>query len=806
MSGADAAGAAPDAAASVWTRARTSWASPRRVTSVRSATLTGNPQNMIIGGLSGISYLRFAAKLALAALLGLAIGYAVHAGLALPHRSLKTRGAGGEPQANANGENDRVPQWEPAHGSVGEKSGRDGCGDGAVLRRVADGRCGARRGGDTAPGPGEPEGVRSHRLEPAPHVRRAVRGREGVRGSRPRGERCGRVGRSGRSGLGGNAGLSAVLSNIVSNVPAVLLFKPVVEAMPEAVRETAWLALALSSTFAGNLTVLGSVANLIVVERARKEGVTIGFWDYCRVGIPLTLITLVKVRRRRGWPGSGTEEPSLRGAHHCSATLRPLTRAFIKCYSVAVRGSWHGTRNHLAAAHRRQPLWRTPSNPRKHPEPPAESRPAVLVVDDQPANLITLRAVLDGLGPHLVEARSGEEALARLDESEFAAILLDVNMPRLDGFETARLIRARAASRHTPIIFVTAFDTEPALVERAYALGAVDFLQKPLVPVIVRAKVASFVDLCEMAEQVRRQGEQIRRMEQREFELRLAEENARLREERERFRVTLASIGDAVVTTDADGRVGFLNPVAEALTGWTSAEAIGRPLPDVFQIINETTRAPVENPAQKALSEGVVVGLANHTVLIARDGTERPIDDSSAPIRDATGGTIGAVLVFRDVTERKRSEGAQAVLDRCGSGSGVLARLRDDPGGRGAAGGSRAGRLVQRVPRGREGAGARVAVARRSGQVEIGRGDAHRYPPDLNDAGRSGWCDPLRRADARPRRDRRHARRRSARPGSPRPVTRTRPAVGDDRAAGHARSEARCRHIRRCRVRPALRG
>jgi Na+/H+ antiporter NhaD/arsenite permease-like protein len=87
--------------------------------------------------------------------------------------------------------------------------------------------------------------------------------------------------------------LSAVLSNVVSNVPAVLLFKPVVVAMPEGVRETAWLSLALSSTFAGNLTVLGSVANLIVVEQARREGVTIGFWDYCRVGTPVTLLTLL---------------------------------------------------------------------------------------------------------------------------------------------------------------------------------------------------------------------------------------------------------------------------------------------------------------------------------------------------------------------------------------------------------------------------------------------------------------------------------------------------------------------------------
>jgi Na+/H+ antiporter NhaD/arsenite permease-like protein len=89
------------------------------------------------------------------------------------------------------------------------------------------------------------------------------------------------------------SGLSAVLSNLVSNVPAVLLFKPVVGGMPQAVQEIAWLALAVSSTFAGNLTVLGSVANLIVVEQARKEGVTIGFWDYCRVGIPVTLLTLL---------------------------------------------------------------------------------------------------------------------------------------------------------------------------------------------------------------------------------------------------------------------------------------------------------------------------------------------------------------------------------------------------------------------------------------------------------------------------------------------------------------------------------
>jgi PAS domain S-box-containing protein len=129
-----------------------------------------------------------------------------------------------------------------------------------------------------------------------------------------------------------------------------------------------------------------------------------------------------------------------------------------------------------------------------------------------------------------------------------------------------------------------------------------------------------------------------------------------LRQQSEWLRVTLASIGDAVISTDAEGRVTSLNPVAEALTGWPQAEAQGRPLPEVFHIVNEETRQPAENPALRALREGTIVGLANSTILIARDGTERPIDDSAAPIRDAGGSRAGAILVFRDVTERRAAE------------------------------------------------------------------------------------------------------------------------------------------------------
>lgn len=128
----------------------------------------------------------------------------------------------------------------------------------------------------------------------------------------------------------------------------------------------------------------------------------------------------------------------------------------------------------------------------------------------------------------------------------------------------------------------------------------------------------------------------------------------------ERYRVTLASIGDGVIAADLQGRVAYLNPTGERLTGWTFAEARGRNLADVFQIINEKSREPVENPTAMVLKLGYVIGLANHTVLVARNGVERPIADSAAPIRDAAGETLGAVLVFRDVTEERRAEDAIA--------------------------------------------------------------------------------------------------------------------------------------------------
>ncbi len=131
-----------------------------------------------------------------------------------------------------------------------------------------------------------------------------------------------------------------------------------------------------------------------------------------------------------------------------------------------------------------------------------------------------------------------------------------------------------------------------------------------------------------------------------------------LHDQRHWLLVTLSSIGDAVITTDAELRVTFLNPVAVALTGWTVQEGVGQPLDSVFRIINEESRQPVENPAVPALREGRTCKLASHSILVARDGTERPIDDSAAPIRNGGGEVAGVVLVFRDITQSRKTEAA----------------------------------------------------------------------------------------------------------------------------------------------------
>ena len=152
----------------------------------------------------------------------------------------------------------------------------------------------------------------------------------------------------------------------------------------------------------------------------------------------------------------------------------------------------------------------------------------------------------------------------------------------------------------------------------------------------------------------------------------LERKSEELAEQREFFRVTLSSIGDGVIATDTEARITFLNPIAEAMTGWKLDEAIGQPLHNVFNIINEQTRKPAPNPVTKVLREGVVVGLANHTALIARDGRETAIDDSAAPVRNASGKLCGVVMVFHDVAKQRQAENALHESNQ------LLSQTRDD--------------------------------------------------------------------------------------------------------------------------------
>ena len=142
-----------------------------------------------------------------------------------------------------------------------------------------------------------------------------------------------------------------------------------------------------------------------------------------------------------------------------------------------------------------------------HPRMANDEKVNILVVDDLPEKLLVYETILEGLGQNVVTARSGREALRHLLEREFAVILLDVNMPDMDGFETAAMIRSRRQTAHTPIIFVTAFSDEMHTAQ-GYSLGAVDYILSPVVPEILRTKVGVFVDLYKKTQQVKRQAEE----------------------------------------------------------------------------------------------------------------------------------------------------------------------------------------------------------------------------------------------------------------------------------------------------------
>ncbi|MBT4502198.1 MAG: response regulator [Gemmatimonadetes bacterium] len=322
---------------------------------------------------------------------------------------------------------------------------------------------------------------------------------------------------------------------------------------------------------------------------------------------------------------------------------------------------------------------------RSHPLPHGE----ILVVDDNTSDLKFQSDILMKAGYRVRPASDGELALLSVQAKLPDLILLDVAMPGMSGVEVCRRLKADPKTRDLPVIFISARGETDLKVE-ALKAGGIDYVTKPIDSSEVLARINTHLNMCRLQQRLAVQSEELiaevkerRRAEEGlkkaydELEDRVEERTVALREANERLlmevgerkraeeelqrqkewlEATLLSIGDAVMATDSSETILFMNPVAETLTGWTDQEALGKKVNEVFRIINEQTRQPAGNPIRRVLEEGTIIGLANNTALISRDGKEISIADSGAPIVGVNGITQGVILVFRDITERKQME------------------------------------------------------------------------------------------------------------------------------------------------------
>jgi hypothetical protein len=260
----------------------------------------------------------------------------------------------------------------------------------------------------------------------------------------------------------------------------------------------------------------------------------------------------------------------------------------------------------------------------------------ILIVDDRPANLLAYEVILEQLGEELVLAHSGEEALAQLRAHDFAVILLDVSMPGMDGFETAKAIREGESQVHTPIIFLTAFSDDLKSAE-AYAHGAVDYIQTPVVPAILRAKVKVFADFVRMTEELNRR---------RHLEV--------VKEGVGRLRLILDSSLDAVVTIDDQGKITGWNPHAESVFGWSREEAIGKMLAEL--IIPEPYRFAFDRGLEhfRATGEGPLMRRRLELTAIRKGDVTFPVELAVSPL--VVGGHCEFCAFVRDISQRKAAE------------------------------------------------------------------------------------------------------------------------------------------------------
>lgn len=275
-------------------------------------------------------------------------------------------------------------------------------------------------------------------------------------------------------------------------------------------------------------------------------------------------------------------------------------------------------------------------------ETATEGRMKILLVDDTPDNLVSIEAALTGLGEELVLANSGKEALRHLLHEDFAAILLDVRMPDMDGFETAELIRSRPRSRQTPILFLTGYRNEEHLF-RGYDLGAVDFLFKPIVPEVLRSKVAVFVELSRGNARLRRQADAL---------LKQAEV---LQKAELKFRSLLEAAPDPMVVCGEDGKILMVNSQTEVLFNCGRDRLISRNIAELapgwkFQrraLWDETFDGP-------PLTERANVERGIELTAYPEGGNPFPVEISFSPLQTEDG--LVVISAIRDISERKKTE------------------------------------------------------------------------------------------------------------------------------------------------------
>jgi PAS domain S-box-containing protein len=287
------------------------------------------------------------------------------------------------------------------------------------------------------------------------------------------------------------------------------------------------------------------------------------------------------------------------------------------------------------------------------PDEPVE----ILIVDDRAENLLAIEAILERLGQKLVRAHSGDEALRLLLTHDFAVILLDVQMPGIDGFETARLIKSRERTRYIPIIFLTAISKDEEYVFEGYSVGAVDYMTKPFKPDILRSKVNVFVDLYQKQRQLAMQADLLRQSEKRDLETRHLRE---IYESEARFAEIVGSAMDAIIAFDADGVVSLFNASAERMFAAPAAEAVkakvGRFFPEPLrkETLDRICRMASYEHAHSAgqLDAGHVLQLTGERTT----GERFPIEATVSCLD--VHGKATYTLIVRDISERRRTEEA----------------------------------------------------------------------------------------------------------------------------------------------------